>query len=126
MSDSFTLLWRRAAAASLILTAASAAAAATTGSQALWGLTAGLVPGILDLAGMGVRLPMWARLRPAAAMVGVNVRFFSRLAILGFLFYLLSKYTSVDLHWTAGGIFVPYGFYVLFLAIHTIGKGVNG
>jgi hypothetical protein len=122
----FAVLWRRAAALSLLLAAVGAAAALVTGSPALWGLAAGVVPGTLDLAGLGTRLPLWAKLRPAAAMVGVNLRWFSRLAVLGLLFFLLAKYTAVNLHWTAGGIFVPYGLYLLLLGLKTTGKGVNG
>ncbi|MDA8066173.1 MAG: hypothetical protein M0031_11875 [Thermaerobacter sp.] len=122
----FTALWRRSVALSVVFGVVLTVAALLTGSVALWGLVAGVVPGTVDLAGLGMRLPLWARLRPAAAMVGINLRFFSRLAVLGLLFFLLARYTSVDLHWTAGGIFVPYGLYLLLLAFQTRGKGVNG
>ncbi len=100
--------------------------AALSGSQTAWGLAAGIVPGEIDLIGLGLRLPLWARLNPRAAVSGLNIRLLSRLVVLGIYFYVLKRYTSVNLDAALGGVFVPHLVYLVWAAFHHKGKGVNG
>lgn len=90
-----------------------AVAAGVTGSAPMWGISAGIVPGVIDLVGLGLRMPLWARLNQRAAATSINLRFLSRLVVLAVYFYLLHRYTRVSLDWAVAGIFVPHAVYLL-------------
>lgn len=119
-------LWKQAALASLVLGIIFAISAAISGSEIMWGLAAGIVPGEINLVGLGLRLPLWARLNPRAAVTGVNLRLLSRLVILGISFYVLKRYTAVSLYSALIGIFIPDFIHLVWAAFHSKGKGVNG
>lgn len=118
--------WQQAAVISLAIGVVFVVIAAISGSQAAWGLAAGVVPGEIDLIGLGLRLPLWARLNPRAAVSGLNLRLLSRLVVLGIYFYVLKRYTSVNLDAALAGVFVPHLVYLVWAAFHHKGKGVNG
>ena len=117
--------WRKAAFISLVVAVVLAIYAAISGSLFVWGLAAGIVPGEIDLVGLGLRLPLWARLSPRAAVSGIILRLLSRLVVLGIYFYVLQRYTSVSLSGALIGIFVPHFVYLVWAAFHSTGKGVN-
>ena len=122
----FKDLWKRAALISLVIGFILAASAAVSRSQFIWGLAAGIIPGEIDLVGLGLRLPLWARLNPRAAVAGVNLRLLSRLVILGVYFYVLRRFTAVNLDGALIGVFIPHVVYLVWVAFHSKGKGVNG
>ncbi len=122
----FTNLWRKSAAVSLGLTALLAVAGWVSGSNAVWGLCLGILPGIGDLVGLGLRLPLWARLNQRAAMTSINLRLFSRLLVLAVYFYVLQRYTHVNLKWAVVAVFIPYAVFGIWAFIQHRGKGVNG
>lgn len=122
----FQDLWKRAAITALVLGAIFALSAEISGSRIVWGLAAGIIPGEIDLVGLGLRLPLWARLNPRAAVAGVNFRLLSRLVVLGIYFYVLRRYTDVSLYGALIGIFLPHLSYLVWAAFHSKGKGVNG
>lgn len=125
MND-FTNLWRKSAAVSLGLAALLAVAGLVTGSNVVWGLSLGIIPGVIDLVGLGLRLPLWARLNQRAAVTSVNLRLFSRLLVLAVYFYVLHRYTYVNLRWTVVALFIPHAMYGIWAFIQHRGKGVNG
>ncbi|AEW06296.1 hypothetical protein Sulac_2835 [Sulfobacillus acidophilus DSM 10332] len=122
----FTTQWKRAAALTALIGIGLALAGWVTGSRILWGLAMGILPGLVDLIGLGLRLPLWARLNPRAAIVGLNLRLVSRLVLLGGYFYVLSHYTHVALGWALAGIFLPHVVFLVWAAFNRTGKGVNG
>lgn len=122
----FQNLWKRAAVFSIVLGLALVGAAAITRSYVLWGFAAGILPGEIDLVGLGLRMPLWARLNPRAAVMGINFRLVSRLVVLGVYFYVLKRYTDVNLYAALAGVFVPHVVYLVWAALHSKGKGVNG
>lgn len=122
----FEALWKQAAIIALGLAILLAAGAAISGSLFIWGLAAGIVPGEIDLVGLGLRLPLWARLNPRAAVAGLNLRLLSRLVVLGIYFYVLRRYTPVNIYGALIGVFVPHLVYLTWAAFHSKGKGVNG
>ncbi|PSR20908.1 MAG: hypothetical protein C7B45_12800 [Sulfobacillus acidophilus] len=122
----FQDLWKRAAIMALVLGAMFAMSAGISGSRILWGLAAGIIPGEIDLVGLGLRLPLWARLNPRAAVTGVNLRLLSRLVVLGIYFYVLKRYTDVSVYAALIGVFLPHLVYLVWAAVHSKGKGVNG
>lgn len=122
----FEGLWKQAAIIALALGVLSAVSAAISGSLFIWGLAAGIIPGELDLVGLGLRLPLWARLNPRAAVAGLNLRLLSRLVVLGIYFYVLRRYTPVSVYGALVGVFVPQAVYLIWAAFHNKGKGVNG
>ena len=80
----FSLLWRRSAAASLSLAGCLVLIGlAVPGSVIFFSVAAGILPGIVDLVGLGLRLPLWAKLNQRAALTSINLRLFSRLILLG-------------------------------------------
>ncbi|MDA8206251.1 MAG: hypothetical protein M0Z36_09280 [Thermaerobacter sp.] len=118
--------WKKAAIAALLLGLMFAISALMSGSEFMWGLAAGIIPGEIDFIGLALRLPLWARLNPRAAVAGVNLRLLSRLIVLGISFYVLRRYTAVNLYGALIGIFIPYVVYLVWAAFHSKGKGVNG
>lgn len=118
--------WKQAAIIALALGLALAGIGLVTGSPNIWGLASGIIPGEIDLVGLGLRLPLWARLNPRAAVSGVNLRLLSRLVVLGIYFYVLRRYTTVSVYSALIGIFIPHLVYVVWAAFHSKGKGVNG
>lgn len=122
----FTNLWRKSAAVSLGLAALLAVVGLATGSNAVWGLSLGIIPGVIDLVGLGLRLPLWARLNHRAAVTSVNLRLFSRLLVLAVYFYVLHRYTHVNLKWTVVAVFIPHAILGIWAFIQQRGKGVNG
>ncbi len=103
-----------------------ALAGAVTGSARASGLAAGMVLGIVDLVGLGLRLPLWAKLNQRAATMSMNLRFLSRLALVGVYFYALRRFTQVNVFWTLAGLFVPHALYLVGAVWQQRGKGVNG
>lgn len=122
----FAALWKQAAIIAMALGLVFALIGAVTGSLFIWGLAAGIVPGEIDLVGLGLRLPLWARLNPRAAVTGLNLRLLSRLVVLGIYFYVLKRYTPVSVYGALIGVFVPHAVYLAWVAFHSKGKGVNG
>jgi len=122
----FQNLWKHAAVISLALGVVLAGVALISGSLVVWGFAAGILPGEIDLVGLGLRLPLWARLNPRAAVMGMNFRLLSRLVVLGVYFYVLKQYTHVNLYAALFGIFIPHLVYLVWAAFHSKGKGVNG
>jgi hypothetical protein len=122
----FNALWKQAAIIALAFGLIFTISAAISGSLFLWGLAAGIIPGELDLVGLGLRLPLWARLNPRAAVAGLNLRLLSRLVVLGIYFYVLRRYTPVSIYGALIGVFVPHAVYLVWAAFHSKGKGVNG
>lgn len=122
----FSTLWKQSAIIGVAVGAAFAVVALITGSLFLWGLAAGIIPGEIDFVGLGLRLPLWARLNPRAAVTGVNMRLISRLVVLGVYFYVLKRYTHVNLYGALMGVFVPHAVYLVWAALHSWRKGVNG
>jgi multisubunit Na+/H+ antiporter MnhG subunit len=121
----FQDLWKRAAVISLVFGGALTVVAWITGSPVLWGLATGIAPGEVDLVGLGLRLPLFAQLNPRAAVTGVNLRFLSRLLVLGVYFYVLHRYTTISLYSAIIGIFVPHAVYLVLAARASRGKGVK-
>ncbi len=121
----FQAIWKQAAVGALALGVLLALGGLVTGSPFIWGLAAGIVPGEMDLVGLGLRLPLWARLNPRAAVTGVNFRLLSRLVVLGIYFYGLKRYTDVNLYAALIGVFVPHVVYLAWAVFHSKGKGVN-
>lgn len=122
----FQALWKHAAIVSVALGIVLAGLGFASGSSVFWGLAAGIIPGDIDLIGLGLRLPLWARLNPRAAMMGINFRLLSRLVVLGVYFYVLKQYTHVNVYAALGGVFIPHAAYLVWAAFHSRGKGVNG
>ncbi|MHB1610505.1 MAG: hypothetical protein ACYCT0_02300 [Sulfobacillus sp.] len=122
----FTNLWRKSAAVSLGLAALLAVAGLVTGSNAIWGLALGIIPGVMDLVGLGLRLPLWARLNQRAAVASVNLRLLSRLVVLAVYFYVLHRYTQVNLKWAVVAVFFPHAIYGLWAFIQHRSRGVKG
>lgn len=122
----FHSLWKQSALIAALLGIVLAGIGAVTGSLVFWGLAAGIVPGEIDLIGLGLRLPLWARLNPRAAATGMNFRLLSRLVLLGIYFYVLKRFTTVNLDATLAGVFIPHLVYLVWAAFHSKGKGVNG
>lgn len=122
----FAGLWKVAAVIALVIGVLLAVGGAISGSQFILGLAAGILPGEIDLVGLGLRLPLWARLNPRAAVSGVNLRLLSRLVVLGVYFYVLKRYTHLNLDAVLIGVFVPHAVYLAWAALHSKGKGVNG
>ncbi|MCY0879201.1 MAG: hypothetical protein OWU84_09705 [Firmicutes bacterium] len=118
-------LWKKAAVISLLVGAGLAAIAWGSGSLVIWGLAVGIAPGEVDLIGLGLRLPLFAQLNPRAAITGVNLRFLSRLLVLGVYFYALHRYTKISIDGAIVGIFVPYAIYLILAATASRGKGVK-
>lgn len=121
----FKDLWKQAAVIALGVGVIFLLAALATASPILWGLAVGIVPGEIDLIGLGLRLPLWARLNPRAAVTGVNLRLLSRLVILGVYFYVLRRYTQVSIYSALAGVFIPHAVYLIWAAIHGRSKGVS-
>lgn len=96
-----------------------------TGSPVAWGFSVGILPGIIDLVGLGLRLPLWAKLNHRAAVLSMNLRFVSRLVLLGVYFYALHRFTHVPVRWALGGIFIPHVIYLVWVVWQHKGKGVN-
>nr|WP_207711410.1 hypothetical protein [Sulfobacillus harzensis] len=119
-------MWKQAAVFAVVIGVVCVVIAAISGSMVAWGIAAGILPGDIDLVGLGLRLPLWARLNPRAAVMGLNLRLLSRLVLLGVYFYVLQRYTRVNLDAALGGVFVPHLIYLVWAALHHKGKGVNG
>jgi len=96
------------------------------GSRVAWSVAAGIVLGIVDLVGLGMRLPMWAKLGHRAATLSMNLRLLSRLILLGVSFYALKRFTHLSLGAALIGIFVPHVMYLGWVIWQHKGKGVNG
>ncbi len=58
--------------------------------------------------------------------MGLNLRLLSRLVLLGIYFYVLKRYTTVNLSAALAGVFAPHVVYLVWAAFHSRGKGVNG
>ncbi len=124
--NEFSILWRRSAAASLSLAGFLVLIGLLfPGQIAFYSLAAGILPGIVDLVGLGLRLPLWSRLNPRAAVASINLRLFSRLIILGVFFYVLQRFTDLSVGWALAGIFVPYAIYLVWAIFRSRHKGVN-
>ncbi len=121
----FTNLWRKSAAVSLGLATLLAVAGLVTGSNAIWGVALGIIPGVIDLVGLGLRLPLWARLNQRAAVTSINLRLMSRLMVLAVYFYILHRYTQVNLKFAVVAVFLPHAIYGLWAFIQHKGKGVK-
>lgn len=122
----FSLLWRRSAAASLSLAGCLVLIGlAVPESVIFFSVAAGILPGIVDLVGLGLRLPLWAKLNQRAALTSINLRLFSRLILLGVFFYVIQHYTSLRVGWALVGIFVPYAIYLIWAIFRSRHKGVN-
>ncbi len=122
----FQNLWKQAAVISFGIGVVLAVIAMIAASPIFWGLASGIIPGEIDLVGLGLRLPLWARLNPRAAVSGINLRLLSRLVLLGIYFYVLKHYTDFNIYAALAGIFVPHLVYLVWAAFHRKGKGVNG
>ncbi len=122
----FAVLWKQAVLMALVIGLILTATAAVVGSQFVWGLASGIIPGEIDVMGLGLRLPLWARLNPRAAVAGVNLRLLSRLVILAVYFYVLRRFTAVNVYGALIGVFIPHVVYLVLAAFQSKGKGVNG
>ncbi|WP_053960543.1 hypothetical protein [Sulfobacillus thermosulfidooxidans] len=126
--NEFSALWRKSAAASLSLALVFVLIGllVASGRMVFWSIAAGILPGVVDVVGLGLRLPLWARLNGRAAVASINLRLLSRLVLLGVFFYVLQHYTRLDLRWALAGIFVPYAIYLIGAIFSSRHKGVNG
>lgn len=126
--NEFSALWRKSAAVSLSLALAFVLIGflVTSGRMVFWSLAAGILPGVVDIVGLGLRLPLWARLNGRAAVASINLRLLSRLVLLGAFFYVLQHFTHLDLRWALGGIFLPFAIYLVGAIVSSRHKGVNG
>jgi hypothetical protein len=126
--NEFSALWRKSAAASLSLSLVFVLVGLlfAGGKIVFWSLAAGIIPGVVDLVGLGLRLPLWARLNGRAAVASINLRLLSRLVLLGVFFYALQHFTDLDLGWALAGIFLPYVVYLTGAIWGLRHKGVNG
>lgn len=122
----FKAAWKNSTAISLGVMVVSAFFGILMRSPLGVGLAAGIIPGVIDLVGLGLRLPLWARLSQGGATLSMNLRFLSRLALLGVYFYVLHKYTRLDLRWAIVGLFVPHAIYLVWIVLQHRDKGVNG
>ncbi len=118
--------WKRAALIALAISIVCMGGGLVTGSRMAWGVAAGFVPGEVDLIGLGLRLPLWARLTPRAAVVGLNLRLLSRLLLVGVYFYILHHYTVISVPWALVGLFVPHAVYLVDAIWQQRGKEVSG
>ncbi len=113
--NEFSALWRKSAAASLGLSLIFMLSGWLFADvrTVLWSLATGIIPGVVDLVGMGLRLPLWARLNVRAGVTSINLRLLSRLVLVGVFFYVLQHYTHLDLGWALAGIFLPHAVYLV-------------
>ena len=122
----FSMLWRRSAAASLSLAGCLVLIGVLVPNRIIFfSMAAGILPGIVDLVGLGLRLPLWAKLNQRAALTSINLRLFSRLILLGVFFYVIQHYTTLSVGWSLLGIFVPYAIYLIWAIFRSRHKGVN-
>lgn len=125
MND-FKALWQKTAGLSLLVSVMSAVFGSVTGSGVAWGISLGILPGIIDVIGLGLRLPLWAKLNQGSAILSINLRLMSRLLVLAVFFYGLKKFTRVNIDWAVLGLVIPYAIYIAWAIWQHKGKGVDG
>ncbi|MCY0880974.1 MAG: hypothetical protein OWS74_03180 [Firmicutes bacterium] len=121
----YASLWKKSAAVSLGVAAGLAIGGLLIKQHFAWSMLLGLVLGVIDLIGLGMRLPLWVKLGPGPAMVSINVRMLSRLAVLAVVLYVIRLIWAVKLGAFLIGLFFPYIVYLYYAIRQSINKGVD-